>query len=556
MMTTESALDSVRGKPHQFKRLEPTFVRSYLAVTAGRESDSYLIARGSDGSVKTWTRGELDRAARSCAEALTRAENGERILAVAAENGHQFLAMALACFLEGWTLCPLNPNEDARRTEAKITSLGAPCLLFASKRAKRSNSALGAARSLEDAVAGPASDRWQPKLEASRNSVEPTVLVFTSGTTGRSKIVEQLEVGLMSNADALVERHALGSSDTIGTALPLTHVNALEFSFICSLLSGARLALHEEFSLNLTLSSFKEDGLTIYSAVPGIWRVLCAHSERIDRDWLRSFRHGVSAAAPMSPQLARSIVERLPFRVLQGYGLSEAVNFSCLTPPDLTREDYISWMTAYGRPTVGTPLPGNEVRIVDDTGADVAPGAEGRLLIRGPVVMKGYRGEDPGRTFATGWLVTGDRGFYVESSSSRGRFYFVTGREKDVIKRSGQTVSLVEVDDWLSEALAGTDIEAIAIGFEHETSGEEIGLAVSAQGSANARSAIRTAIESALAAKMPRELMPRAAVLVERPVRTPSGKPKRWEFLPPFTSVSGKPLGAKLVWLEGRDDNS
>jgi acyl-CoA synthetase (AMP-forming)/AMP-acid ligase II len=445
--------------------------------------------------------------------AQSQLKNAEPVVATVAGNTYSHLVYIVACFLEGKTLCPMNPQDGDLAREKKLKQLDCPTTVIFEH-----DMCLGAA--------SPQSARPARKAEQT-----PTVLLFTSGSTGTSKVVEQNELAILSNVDSLIDRHHLSRPTVIATPLPVFHVNALEFSFLASLLSGNTLVLYETFNPQQIADSVHRDRVDILSVVPHLLKILY---QRCQQGELNRLLYIVTAAAPLSGTLAAQLAKSFPVRVLQGYGLSEAVNFSTLMPSDLTEAEYQKWM-ANGLPPIGTELYGNTVHILDKDGDELPEGQIGEISIRGWNVTRGYRNETNFELFRDNFLWTGDLGFFKRDEKQR-KLFFVTGRKKDVIKRNATTIGLAEID----QLLAHLKVEAIAVGFEHEIGGEE--LAVVLQTAEAPDTGTTKEVVTLLREKLPPHLRPRVLAWTSTSVRTASGKPQRWRFSPQL-----KFLGSTLL---------
>lgn len=417
-------------------------------------------------------------------------------------NSYEHLIYMTATMLAGFIISPMNPNEGPERLQAKIRQIKRAHAYFAT----------------------PSLDvKAYPDIASRPRRVEDTlVLIFTSGTTGYSKIVQQTEQGILSNVDALIECHDLRERKVIATPLPVFHVNSLEFAFCCSLLSGQRMILYEGFDFFSVLDSLEKDQVRIFSVVPHILKSLTDLANKVLEKNL-VLDYCVTAASSLSPDLARKLVQTFPFKIIQGYGLSEAVNFSLTNPPTLAKEKIDFWLTSFQRPSVGTPLRGNEAVVLSEEGQSLGPSQEGEICLRGHNVMLGYKDQDNSEVFAGDYLHTGDLGFYQLCAETGLAFFFITGRKKDVMKRFGLTVSLVEVDDWLLQ-WCPPRVTAIAVPFENISAGEEIGVVVSGPLTTAELESLREFMET----KMPAPLRPRVLIKTERKLRTDSGKPQRW----------------------------
>jgi long-chain acyl-CoA synthetase len=217
--------------------------------------------------------------------------------------------------------------------------------------------------------------------------------------------------------------------------------------------------------------------------------------------------------------------------------LSEAVNFSAVLPPTLSLQEAEAWLTSYQHPSIGPALRGNTIHILDENGKECASGKTGEVCIRGWNVMKGYTDSPPG-FFSDGYLHTGDLG-YFQLSQNGVPFYFISGRIKDVIKRSGETLSLRELDDCVLPLLP-EGCDAVSVGFENDIAGEEVGLIVNIS-----KIEDQTTFLQKLA-QLPKGLRPSVVLFKSDGLRTASGKPQRWKFKSLFAKYKTQLLGSRL----------
>lgn len=272
------------------------------------------------------------------------------------------------------------------------------------------------------------------------------VVVFTSGSTGLPRAVAQSHYSIAVNCAAVAAHHGLTSGRRLLACLPLFHVNALEFTGFAAMVSGCSVFLLGGFDPLSYPRSLAASRAEIASVVPSILTALTAgrHAERPATE----LRYFVSAAAPLAAETVRRAGERLNARVVQGYGLSEAANFSCLMPVDLDRAAYARLMTEAEIPAVGHAVAGNEVDVVRDDDSSADDGEVGEVVIRGHNVMDGYLGdvEATEAAFRGGWLRTGDLGRKVRDSAVGSPVFVITGRAKHVVKVGGHAVGLEEVE--------------------------------------------------------------------------------------------------------------
>jgi long-chain acyl-CoA synthetase len=166
--------------------------------------------------------------------------------------------------------------------------------------------------------------------------------------------------------------------------------------------------------------------------------------------------------------------DRFGIPIIHGYGLSETTCYSCFLPLDLSNDERRRWLGEFGLPSIGVPLPVNEMAILDLAGRELPEGERGEIAIRGRNVMKEYYGDEAANhaAFAGSWFHSGDEGFYKTDDKQR-RFFFITGRIKELIIRGGTNFSPFEIDAVLMN-MPGVKA-GLAIGFENDWYGEEIG---------------------------------------------------------------------------------
>jgi len=283
------------------------------------------------------------------------------------------------------------------------------------------------------------------------------VLMYTSGTTGSPKGVMLSHGNLGSNMEAGAKIWITGPDDIMLLPLPLNHIYGLLIMNECYM-TGARLILHKWFDPHLVLDSITRHKATLFAGVPTMFIKLVetldpkVHSTDSVHRWM-------TGGAPMSPETERLVESKLGPYLVQGYGLTEAA-------PTITRQ-----REGPGRKvgSVGEPIEGIEVKIVDEQNRTLAPGQWGEVCMRGPNAMKGYlnREKETREALKNGWLHTGDIGYVDEDSS-----LFITDRKKDLIIRGGENISAGAVDDILYKHPAV--LEAAALGVPDPLYGEEV----------------------------------------------------------------------------------
>ncbi len=290
-------------------------------------------------------------------------------------------------------------------------------------------------------------------------------IVYTSGTTGKPKGVELTRRNLLYVAAGTVRGLGLMPSDRIIGITALFHVFGLAPGILGTALAGATLVLHEPGDPEEALRLIETHGVTIHYGVPMLFAAELREQRRSPRD-LSSLRLGLVAGAPLREDLFNEVEEELCPLLLTAYSLTETSSTLCLGRPDDSAEKR--------RYTVGRPLPGTELRVVEPDGTPLPVESLGELAVRSPGVMRGYY-RQPRETAScfddAGFFRTGDLGIVDED----GHVHLV-GRRQDVIIRGGSNVHPREVEDRLHAHPAL--LEAVVVGLRDDLLGEAICAAV------------------------------------------------------------------------------
>ena len=241
--------------------------------------------------------------------------------------------------------------------------------------------------------------------------------------------------------------------------LPLFHIFGLNVMLGVTLATGSSLVLVDRFEPEAALGTMAEHGITLVSGPPTLFAALTRLPEDAATDAFGSVRLAASGAAPLPAEVAEAFQDRFGLRLHQGYGLTEA-------SPAVTTNVGLDAPVE----SIGTPLPGVEVRLVDRDGSDVLAGDSGEIWVKGPNVFAGYLDDDQATRAALspdGWLRTGDLGV----SDDDGRLYIVD-RAKDLIIVSGFNVHPGEVEEVVMEHEAVK--EAAAVGVPDDSTGEAV----------------------------------------------------------------------------------
>ena len=265
------------------------------------------------------------------------------------------------------------------------------------------------------------------------------LLLYTSGTTGASKGVELSLGAVVSNLSAVTNLWKITEGDRVVMALPLFHVHGLGLGVIGSLLHGATVLLLDAFEPSRIIAAFQNEGATLFMGVPTMYVRLLEHLRRDPAAGaaLSKGRLFTSGSAPLAAADFTAFREATGHAVLERYGMTETL-FTLSNPFEGER-----------RPgTVGHPVPGCRIRIVDDEGRDVAHGEAGELLVRGNGLMTRYRNrpEETRASFREGWFLTGD----VATQAADGYVTLHGRKTLDFVKSGGYRISTREIEEVLS----------------------------------------------------------------------------------------------------------
>jgi long-chain acyl-CoA synthetase len=429
--------------------------------------DLALVSRG-----RPTTYGELrERVGRLRGGLAARGlEPGDRVGIIAANNPF-FVESYLATLGAGGVAVPLNPTSPSSEIRAELTAIGAR-FAFVGASGRDAMAGIGKGAVPVETVIVPAGVELAGSVSVDkviadeqaiveRGPDDLAVLIFTAGTSGSPKAAMLSHGNLLSNLDQMQQHplRALSGDDKSLGVLPMFHIFGLNVLLGLSLYSGGSIVLVERFDPASALDTLKDHKITIVAGAPTMFQAWATMPEA-DPGAFRSVRLVVSGAAPLTPETAAAFEARYHLPIFQGYGLTEAA-------PTVTS----SVTGGEARPgSIGCPLPGLEVRLVDADGEDALEGDEGEIWVRGPNVFKGYWQNDEATGVALtgdGWLRTGD----IAVTDADGYLYIVD-RAKDLIIVSGFNVYPVEVEEALLEH---PGVAAVAVvGMPHPHSGETV----------------------------------------------------------------------------------
>ncbi|MEO8485663.1 MAG: AMP-binding protein [Betaproteobacteria bacterium] len=440
--------------------------------------------------------GEIDRLSARIAHALVGAGcvPGDRV-AVQTDKHWTVLALYLAALRAGLVYLPLNTGYQRAELEYFFGDAEPRVVVCGSERLGIvAAAARGATVLTLDASGGELVDRAEERPSTfdtiPRAADDLAAILYTSGTTGRSKGAMLTHRNLASNALALVDAWGFTRGDVLLHALPVFHVHGLFVAIHCALLSGCRMLWLPKFDAREVMALLPRT--TVMMGVPTFYTRLLADpsfgSEHAD-----GVRLFVSGSAPLMPETFAEFAERTGQRILERYGMTETgmLTSNPLEGPRLGG-------------TVGPPLPGVSVRIVDGDGTPCAGGKIGAIEAKGPNVLKGYW-KLPDKTreefTADGWFRTGDMGEWTPEGYLR-----IVGRAKDLIISGGLNVYPKEIEERI-DAIDGV-AESAVIGVPHPDFGEAVmAVVVAKAGHALSERAIIDALRGEIASfKVPKRI--------------------------------------------------
>ena len=294
-----------------------------------------------------------------------------------------------------------------------------------------------------------------------RDADDVGVILYTSGTTGDPKGSVLTHGNLQKSTEVATSLVEMSEDDVVLGALPLFHVFGQACGLNATVALGASLSMIPKFDAEKTLEVIQRDGVTVFQGVPTMYSALLSEDD-LDSHDTSSLRIGLSGGQAMPVDVMERFEDAFGIEVLEGYGLSETTAIGTFNHPGGRKKG-----------SIGQPVEGVEVKMVDDDGNEVDQGDVGEIAIKGPNVMSEYwnKPEETKEELRDGWFHTGDMGHFDEEG-----FAFVDDRKKDMIIRGGENVYPREIEEVLYD-LDSVE-EAAVIGVEDERLGEEIAAAV------------------------------------------------------------------------------
>ncbi|MBI2771222.1 MAG: malonyl-CoA synthase [Burkholderiales bacterium] len=443
----------------------------FAALRAAFPKNLDAVAVETDqGLAYSWR--DIERATAMMANLLQslRLPRGSRI-AVQVEKSVEAMMLYLATLRAGHVFLPLNTAYQSAEISYFIRN-AEPAVIVCSEKNFGWVSKIAAAAgtrnvfTLNDdrtgtllAQAARCGDRHQPAV---LGDDDLAAILYTSGTTGRSKGAMLSHGNLLSNAQVLKDYWGWKPGDVLIHALPIFHVHGLFVALHGALLNGSKMIWMAKFDPKLAIEKMRE--ATVFMGVPTLYVRMLAEPS-LDAEAVRHMRLFISGSAPLLLETFSDWKMRTGRTILERYGMSETIM--------LTSNPYDARDGERRGGTVGFPLPGVGLRVVDDEGRQLPAGEIGGIQVRGPNVFPGYwrMPEKTAEEFtADGWFRTGDVGKVDE----RG-YVTIVGRSKDLIISGGYNVYPAEIEGYIND-MPGV-AESALVGVPHPDFGE-VGVAV------------------------------------------------------------------------------
>ena len=439
--------------------------------------------------------------AKACGDSLAGVgiSSDDRV-AIVMPNG-PLMATTFACCAPWCGVAPLNPAYTSDEFEYYLTDLEADMLLVA---ADFDSPVLDVAQRLGirtvaiDAEQSPGAFRFgtDNRIRQRRELDSIALILHTSGTTSRPKMVPLTQRNLLASARNIAKTLALTVEDCCLNVMPLFHIHGLMAPIMATLHAGASVVCTPGFDTLKFFAWLDETSPTWYSAVPTMHHAILSRAKRnedsVSRNRLRFIR---SSSASLPVPVLNGLEETFGTSVVEAYAMTEAAHQMCSNPlPPRERKPG----------TVG-PAAGPEVRIADATELEfLGPGQEGEIVISGENVTDGYinNPDANAKDFVDGWFRTGDLGIIDDDG-----YVKVTGRLKEIINRGGEKIAPLEVDDVLLDHPAIEQVCTFAI--PHDKLGEEVAtILVLKEGEAITKNEVQRFARERLASfKVPREVV-------------------------------------------------
>lgn len=435
------------------------------------KQDSSKVAVELAGGGPSLTYGQLQAQVDRLASELNKLGVGRNDrVAIALPNGIEMIVWFLAASVVG-TAAPLNPNYKLEEFRFYLEDTDAVALVVPPKGLEDAKLAAGSSILVIETeidadgqvnFQSSGGGHWAP----SRDLPKPTdiaLVLHTSGTTSRPKRVPLSHQNILASCTNVSQTYGLTANDVSLCVMPLFHIHGIVASMLATFATGGKVVVVPRFNPLSFWTTVREHGVTWYSAVPTIHKLLLSRNKDARPAGAEQLRFVRSCSAPLSPAMMEELETRFGVPVLEAYGMTEAAHQMASNPLAPAKRKPGS----VGRPT------GLEIAILNEEGDELPAGSQGEVSIKGVNVFSGYEQnpEANATSFTRGWFRTGDQGFLDADG-----YLTLVGRIKELIVRGGEKISPIEIDEALASHPAVS--EAVCFSMPDKIYGEEVAAAV------------------------------------------------------------------------------
>ena len=437
-----------------------------ISATAAKYADKpAIIFQG-----KTWTYREFDRQVQSYAARLDRLgiKKGDRV-AVQLPKSIEFLFFHFAILTIGAIALPLNPDYSPKEIDYFLTDSGSSLYVTTGEIFSKVESTIQPTIKIlihKEDIFPLAENFICESAYESANDDDIAMICYTSGTTGRSKGAAISHRNLIANMKALHKAWAWSDRDILLHVLPLFHVHGLNVATLGALYAGATIIMFKKFEPQQVWETLASENCTLLMGVPTIYqRLINCWGTLISKPDLSKMRLFISGSAPLSDQQFYQFEKLTGFCILERYGMTET---------GMNASNPINSLDRKAK-SVGFPLEGVEIRIVNFDGEDAEGSEVGEVWVRGTNVFQGYwqMPEKTAESFVNGWFQTGDLGFQDVNDGNR---LYLVGRAKELIITGGFNVYPKEIENVLESHEFVR--ESAVVGFPDLDFGEKVVAAI------------------------------------------------------------------------------
>ena len=456
-------------------KFEPENLRGLLETRAKEKPDETFLF--SEADKRSWTYSAFDKAVNRAANMLVqnKIKKGD-VVSLLMPNSAEYIIAYFACFKIGALAGPINSLLKAEEIAFALNNSEAKMLIVNSQFQNTIDEISKDLPHLQTVIqfddeAKVTKDFSEDLDETEIKKDDEAIIIYTSGTTGKPKGCLLTHQNLNANARQITEWLGFNEKDRLLTIMPLFHMNAVSVTTMTALYAGASTVVSPKFSASRFWQIISDYKITSFGSVATMLSMLLQKESeagsqksesnpksKIQNLKSKSLRFAMCGSAPVPAEVLRKFEETFDCLVIEGYGLSESTCRSTFNPPNKNRR----------AGSCGQPI-GNEIKIFDESDAEVPNGELGEIVLRGENIFKSYfkNEESTRKAFQNGWFHTGDIGFRDDDG-----FFYIADRKSDMIIRGGENIYPREIDELLYTNPAIQS--AAVIGVADELYGEEV----------------------------------------------------------------------------------